>query len=764
MQPGRDSEGSHAHLVKLTTQGRRRAYNNAMNSKTVGLLGIHTTRPGSSQPAAATESQPAAAASPPVPVDESDEEENSYDQNDTMSEEYGFGDCHIEISDDGNSVDGGGASQRGKKRQKGMKVGPKVTVQPCGKPAEVSTAFSGSTYPTSNIFYPRIVNVKIALREACECTKPDLKTMGEAMMDKFNKYWEEPNNVMVIAIVFYSRYKLKYIKWGFYKIYGREKAAAEYDLIEIEVAKMYETYDMHHQHDKADSYRAGASSSTYMDTSASLPSSASEFTSYLSETSLETTKNELDKYLGEANESLLNKKFDMLLWWKLNVHRYPIAAKMAKNFLTIPATSVSSESTFSTGGRVLDDFRSSLKPSMVEALVCASSWIKGAHNDKKKSMNVVADDDDDVETIPFPKSVLGSNYKGHGKFFYCIEPSSRLASFVEQACRASSLHRKVKLWVGDSQEDGLDIPNTSLEEVGGATQEMRDRIERQYNEKYVVSENSQTDDEKEKSDSDTVVDNSKVFYNKNQVAVLEYIGNEKNKDNVVDENKHRMTRSTAVPSIPTASVSQTASVTVMEEDVEPDEVVPRLDDEDELMFPELVDRFSQHAMEDVYTEELSRPARFDDTNDEEKEENNDSLVAADYNGEDMPTIEWDREDPKLTPGTVFELMWDCRNALTTYCILTQNDFVIVKMPPEFGQDDQAGAANAEENEAMDVDEQNAEIEAMDDQIEANADGEAMDDQIEAKAEAMFETCLSLANNLALARGVEVFAIQPTAKR
>jgi hypothetical protein len=126
-----------------------------------------------------------------------------------------------------------------------------------------------------------------------------------------------------------------------------------------------------------------------MDTSASFPSSASEFTSYLSETSLETTKNELDKYLGEENESLLNKKFDVLLWWKLNAHRYPVVAKMAKNFLTIPATSVSSESTFSTGGRVLDDYRSSLKPAMVEALVCASSWLKGAHNDNKVSLGPV---------------------------------------------------------------------------------------------------------------------------------------------------------------------------------------------------------------------------------------------------------------------------------------------------------------------------------------------------------------------------------------
>jgi hypothetical protein len=128
--------------------------------------------------------------------------------------------------------------------------------------SEVSTAFSGSTYPTSNIFYPHIVNVKIALIEACESTKPELKTMGEAMMDKFNKYWEEPNNVMVIATVLDPRYKLKYIKWGFYKIYAREKAATEFELIDIEVRKLYETYDMHHCREKSDSYRAGASSST----------------------------------------------------------------------------------------------------------------------------------------------------------------------------------------------------------------------------------------------------------------------------------------------------------------------------------------------------------------------------------------------------------------------------------------------------------------------------------------------------------------------
>ena len=49
----------------------------------------------------------------------------------------------------------------------------------------------------------------------------------------------------------------------------------------------------------------------------------------------------------------------------------PYSFKMARNVLAIPISTVTFESAFSTGGHVLDSFRTSLTRKMVEALICA---------------------------------------------------------------------------------------------------------------------------------------------------------------------------------------------------------------------------------------------------------------------------------------------------------------------------------------------------------------------------------------------------------
>ena len=48
------------------------------------------------------------------------------------------------------------------------------------------------------------------------------------------------------------------------------------------------------------------------------------------------------------------ENFNVLAWWKKNIDAYPILALMARDFLAIPVSTVSSESAFSCAGRILE--------------------------------------------------------------------------------------------------------------------------------------------------------------------------------------------------------------------------------------------------------------------------------------------------------------------------------------------------------------------------------------------------------------------------
>ncbi|XP_075092992.1 zinc finger BED domain-containing protein DAYSLEEPER-like isoform X2 [Nicotiana tabacum] len=94
--------------------------------------------------------------------------------------------------------------------------------------------------------------------------------------------------------------------------------------------------------------------------------------------------------------------FDILALWKVNSPRFPILSKMARNVLAIPISSVAYESVFSTEGRILDQFRSSLTPKLVETLVCLQDWLRS------ESLPVNVEEDlDFLETLEEDFTNLG---------------------------------------------------------------------------------------------------------------------------------------------------------------------------------------------------------------------------------------------------------------------------------------------------------------------------------------------------------------------
>ena len=79
---------------------------------------------------------------------------------------------------------------------------------------------------------------------------------------------------------------------------------------------------------------------------------------------------ELVSYLDCDTVSQLDDDFSLLNWWHQNKLTYPVLSIMAKDVLTVPVSTISSESTFSMTGRIIEERRRKLKPEMMEMLTC----------------------------------------------------------------------------------------------------------------------------------------------------------------------------------------------------------------------------------------------------------------------------------------------------------------------------------------------------------------------------------------------------------
>ena len=72
--------------------------------------------------------------------------------------------------------------------------------------------------------------------------------------------------------------------------------------------------------------------------------------------------------LAEAENEQLNKD-DVLGWQRDHATHFPSLSILARKYLCIPATSASSERSFSTAGRIVEKRRTSLSAEIVDSLL-----------------------------------------------------------------------------------------------------------------------------------------------------------------------------------------------------------------------------------------------------------------------------------------------------------------------------------------------------------------------------------------------------------
>ncbi|XP_022872821.1 zinc finger BED domain-containing protein DAYSLEEPER-like isoform X2 [Olea europaea var. sylvestris] len=250
---------------------------------------------------------------------------------------------------------------------------------------EAANILTGPLYPTTNTFFHEVWKIQLELMH--DASSPDLfvSSLTKPLHEKFTRYWEDCKLVLAVAVVMDPRLKMKLVEFSFPRIYG-EDADNWIKIIDEDVHELYLEYVVQCLPPPTfieEGNEAVVKTDIPQDDGL-LPNGDigfSDFDIYISDImNGQQMKSELDQYL---EESLLPRvqDFDVLGWWRVNRSKYPTLSKMASDVLSIPVSTVPADSVFDTRTRKMDSYRSSLKPSVLEALICAKDWLQYEHSE-----------------------------------------------------------------------------------------------------------------------------------------------------------------------------------------------------------------------------------------------------------------------------------------------------------------------------------------------------------------------------------------------
>ncbi|XP_028549690.1 zinc finger BED domain-containing protein RICESLEEPER 2-like [Dendrobium catenatum] len=243
---------------------------------------------------------------------------------------------------------------------------------------EITCAFSGTKYPTSNLFFPCVSTAYASLKHERLHGIEYIRNIATRMLVKFEKYWFDFCDILAIAVILDPRYKFTFVEWCYKKLYGGDYISETKKVRDklFALFSNYEKVDLQ----ASDDMSSLPSVSSQVDSSTTFPSiTKSQFLQDYDSFEEEITmpkKSQLEMYLEEQKIDR-KVKLDVIHFWKGNQYRFPEVAAMARDVLCIPISTIASESAFNNSGRILDQYRSALKPDIVEALVCSKDWLYG---------------------------------------------------------------------------------------------------------------------------------------------------------------------------------------------------------------------------------------------------------------------------------------------------------------------------------------------------------------------------------------------------
>ncbi|CAN0903489.1 Putative AC transposase [Linum grandiflorum] len=182
-----------------------------------------------------------------------------------------------------------------------------------------------------------------------------IQCMVASMWAKFNKFWKVIQQILAVAVVLDSWYKLDIVEYYAEQV-GLDGGCLNADDIKTSLGDLVVEYQS-----KLNGNNVVVVGNDMLASSSTSEKGFDLFVSRRKKSKTSSVTAELDAYL---------------MWWKINGPKYPILQEIARDILAILVTSVASESAFSSGGRLLDPHRSRLHQSTVEALMCTRTWLQ----------------------------------------------------------------------------------------------------------------------------------------------------------------------------------------------------------------------------------------------------------------------------------------------------------------------------------------------------------------------------------------------------
>ena len=231
---------------------------------------------------------------------------------------------------------------------------------------EATKIVSGSKYPTSSRYFHMLWEVKRELDKQSSIGDPVITTMVHGMREKMNTYWDLSYLKICIPVILDPRFKMRFLEFRLNQWF-EEEAFRYSSKVEKTFRKLFAEYSA----EISDPFLEKAH---MVDEKVDENNPWADWGQHQSAQQMSKT-NELDKYLEEETMSVV-VELDILQYWKMHSGTYPTLARMARDILAVPASTVASESAFSSAERTVSDYRSRLKSETIEALICFQDWLR----------------------------------------------------------------------------------------------------------------------------------------------------------------------------------------------------------------------------------------------------------------------------------------------------------------------------------------------------------------------------------------------------